>query len=70
MAVEVLSKEIPTNPSAEELGWDVLLKVISPVFVTSDSLFPIIPAVFLANKAIPFPSAANPEFFTVDSLLA
>ena len=68
VAVEVLSKEIPTNPSAEELGCVALFNLISPVFVTSVPLFPIIPAVFLASKTIPLPFTANPEFFTVDFL--
>ena len=69
VAVDVLSREIPTNPSAEEVGCVALLKVISPVFFTSDLIFPIIPAVFLASKTIPLPFTAKPVFFIVDSLL-
>ena len=67
--MDVLSREIPTNPSAEEVGCVALLKVISPVFFTSDLIFPIIPAVFLASKTIPLPFIAKPIFFIVDSLL-
>ena len=70
VAVEVLSTDIPTNPSDELVGCVVLFKVISPVLVTTELLFPIIPAVFLADKTIPLPSAVTPELVIVALLLA
>ena len=56
-------RDIPTKPSEEPDGVTVDVSIL-PVLVTSESLFPIIPAVFLAVKTIP--SVPFPLFVIVD----
>ena len=70
VAADVLSNEIPTNPSSALVGWFALFNVISPSLITTELLFPIIPAVFLADKTIPAPLAVVPELVTAALLPA